>query len=451
MKFSKKVLGTAMSLVVLGSQAMPVLATSTTPTTTGGNANILDYEVQSVVVPTALKIALNPNEYDITTKYVEEATYTAGTVYYSKSGTTYTKMDPQPTSFTAGTTYYKAVTADDQVVSLNYGIANKSTGAKNVKVDFAVTYTATDGKKAIEFVDDVTKAQAYTTSNTNGAKPGEHKMYLAVVSASGLPTANTYAKTTDTSPQSGTTYYTKDASGNYTAVTSPAAANIGTYYVATTTIGTEITAAELSDVTMTKATVGNQVFAKGTNTKADASIAYSLGTATYALKDGEKLDFDTTQADLADKLELSALGDVAGFTLTGAINADADWSEADAAAITITPTYTITDATGTETAVGSGAYKQVTLGPSLNTTTHTIDASNTALTVTVNNLGTETISTVVHTGNNTDLVNMGFATISGSTVTFTDTYFSYFASGEVAPIKITTSGGTELTLTITKS
>lgn len=187
-------------------------------------------------------------------------------------------------------------------------------------------------------------------------------MYLAVASASALPTANTYKKTADTSVTSGKTYYTKSGS-TYTAVTSPAEASLGTYYEETTDIGTEITADELSDVTMTKATVGNQAFVTGTTNKADASIAYSLGAATYALKDGEIIDFDTAQGDLATKLEMSVLGGVAGFTLTGAVNADADWSEADAAAITITPTYAVTDATGSEVAVDNAAYNQVNLVP----------------------------------------------------------------------------------------
>lgn len=348
---------------------MPVLASSTAPTTTGGTANILDYKVETVVVPTTLKIVLNPKGYDITTKYVKATAFDADTVYYEKKADgSYAKMNPQPTVFAAGTDYYTAVTADDPVVSLNYGIANKSTGAKNVKVDFAATYTAVDGKKAITFVDSAAKAQAYNAStNAEGAKSGEHKMYLAVASATALPTANTYVKTADSVVQSGKTYYTKDTSGNYTAESNPQANSMGTYYEATTTIGTEITAAELSDVTMTKATAGNKAFAKGTTNQADASIAYNLGAATYALKEGEVIDFTTTQSQLANKLELSAIGGVAGFTLIGEINADADWSEADATAIVITPTYTITNAIGTETAL-TGTHNQVNLGPQLSVT-----------------------------------------------------------------------------------
>lgn len=450
MKISKKVLSVTMSVVMLGSQAMPALA-DTTPTTSGGTANILDYAVESVVVPTTLKIALNPNGYDITTKYVEATSYAANTTYYTESGGTYTKaVVADATAFGSGGPYYTAVTSTDQVVSLNYGIANKSTAAKNVKIDFAVTYTPNADKKAIEFVDSAAKAQAYDeTTNANGAKAGEHKMYLAVASADDLPTANTYKKTADTTVDSSKTYYTKSGAV-YTKVTSAADANLGTYYEATTTIGTEITAAELSDVIMDKATVGSQAFAKGSSNQADASIAYSLGEATYGLKDGETIDFDTTSTDLNTKLEMSTLGGVAGFTLTGAVNANADWTEADATAITITPTYAITNATGSEAAVDSGAYNQVNLGPALAQTSYTVDASNSAITVTVNNLGDETISSVVNTDGNANLISNKFATINGATVTISSTYVGYFASGYVAPIKITTSGGTELTFTITK-
>lgn len=176
------------------------------------------------------------------------------------------------------------------------------------------------------FVDSAAKTEAYdATNNADGAKKGEHKIYLAVASADDLPTASTFVKTTDSTPDSSKTYYIKSGS-TYTKVTTQNAADIKTYFEETTTIGTEITAAELSDVTMDKATAGNQAFVKGSTNKADASIAYSLDEATYALKEGEVIDFSTTQAELADKLEMSAIGGVAGFTLMGAVNADADWT-----------------------------------------------------------------------------------------------------------------------------
>lgn len=450
MKISKKVLGVAMSIAVLGSQAMTVLATDvtpTTPTTTGGNANILDYKVETVVVPTALKVALNPKGYAVTTGYVKADSYAANTVYYTESGGTYTKANPQPDSTAFGSTdYYTAVTTTDQVVSLNYGIASKATAAKTVKVDFAVTYTAVDGKKAIEFVDSAAKATAYNEStNTDGAKKGEYKMYLAVASASALPTANTYKKTTDSAVDSNKTYYTKGNDGTYTKTT-PADANaLATCYEEDTVIGTEISAKELSDVTMTKATAGNQVFAKGTTNKADASIAYSLGAATYALKDGEKIDFGTTQTDLGNKLEMSTLGGVAGFTLTGAVNPDADWTEADAAAITIAPTYTIANATGSEAAVDSGAYNQVNLGPALAQNAYTKAADNSPIVVTVNNLGDDTIKSVEEGGRTLD---SSFVTISSNTATLTSNLLRYITSG-TSTFKIVTEAGKEFTFTVT--
>lgn len=449
MRISKKVLGAAMGIVMLVTQAMPALAASTTaPTTTGGTANILDYKVETVVVPTTLKITLNPNGYVITTKYEKAATYEADTVYYTESSGAYTKAATQPTSsnFTTGGPYYKAVTSNAQIVSLSYGIVNKSTGDKNVKVDFAATYTAAEGKKAIKFVDSAAKAQAYNaSSNADGAKKGEHKIYLAVVSASALPTANTftYAKTTDTTIDNTKTYYTKSASG-FTKVTSAEVADIATYYEATpaTAIGIGITAAELSDVTMTTATAGIQAFAEGTTNKADASIAYKLGKATYALKEGEKIDFSTTQADLANKLEMSAIGGVAGFTLTGAVNADADWTTADTTAILITPTYTITDATGSETAV-ENTYNQVKLGPNLSQTSYTKDADNSAIEVTVNNLGDDTIKSVVEGSRALD---SSFVTISGNKVTMTTNLLQYITG--TSTFKIVTNAGKELTFTV---
>lgn len=393
MKISKKLLGAAMSLALVGSQGMLALASSsnTDPAagTGNGTANILDYKVETVVVPTTLKIALNPKEYDITTKYEKATAYAANTVYYKESSGTYTKADPQPTSTDfSSDTYYTAVTSDDQVVSLNYGIASKATSTKNVKVNFAVTYTADEDKKAITFVDSEAKAQAYdATNNANGAKKGEHKIYLAVASADDLPTANTfsYAKTTDTTVDANKTYYTKSGS-TFTKVAGAADANIATYYeaTATDTIGIGITAAELSDVIMDKATIGNQPFKKGTTNKADASIAYRLDAATYALKEGEVIDFTTRQDDLDDKLEMSVIGGIAGFTLTGAVNPDADWTEADATAITITPTYTITDATGSEMEIENDdgsvvAYNQVDLGPQAS---GSLSTSNKSVTIT---------------------------------------------------------------------
>lgn len=356
MRISRKLLSVALSTAMLVSQAMPVMATAKTEAT----ANILDYTVEAMVVPTTLKIALNPNGYEINTKYEEATAYNANADYYVASGeAAYVKATVTGQAVFDAGTYYTPVVATDQVVSLNYGIVNKSTEAKTVTVAFTADYTAKSGKKAIEYVNTATGAAAYDKdTNPDGAKKGEYKIYLAVASASALPTANTYAKTTDASVDASKTYYIKDASGAATKVDTPEEAGLKTYYEVATAIGTEITPAELADVTMTKADDGNQAFKKGTTNKATASISYKLDEAAYSLKDGEFIDFDTKQTELAQKLEMSGLGGVAGFTLTGAVNANADWTSAEADAITITPIYALADVTGSETDV-QNTYNQV--------------------------------------------------------------------------------------------
>lgn len=369
MRKFRRLAALVMATTLVASQAMPVLADEPD---IGGTANVLDYSVTTVVTPTSLKIALNPNQYDITTKYVKTADTELDTdkTYYTEADGVYTKV-ASPVVGSIGT-YYEAVTSDSQVVSLNYGMANKSTEAKDVAVDIKASYTSAEGKTAITFVDSAAKTQAKTEQNADGAEKGELKMYLALASAaapaSGTTcpiTANTYAKAT--AFDANATYFTKDNDGKFAkAATQPAdetAFKAGTFYVETTTIGPEITATQLSDVTMTAATGTSVVaFEPGTEEKAKASIAYKLNPATYTVKDGETIDFTTTQAQLATKLEMSALGGVSAFTITGAINADADWTTADTTTIKFTPVYTVTAATDEETAV-AGGYNQIATTP----------------------------------------------------------------------------------------
>ena len=370
---TKGLLGVALSAAMIAGQAIPAMAAPLTGTSSTGN--VLDYAVTTVVTPTSIKIALNPNVYHITTKYVKtsDASAVSTKTYYTESDGVYTKATLDESGFAANTVYYEAVTSNSQVVSLNYGIANKSTEAKDVTIDIKATYTPTADKEAIVFVDTAEKAQAYDEStNADGAKKDELKMYLAIASAA-TPSGDAAALTTDTYVKStafdaSKTYFTKDGTtGAFSkAGTQPTADTFAnaTYYEETTTIGPEITAGQLADVTMTAATGTSlrkfEAGEEGAAYKAKASIAYKLGEATYSVKAGEILDFDTTQAQLADKLEMSALGGVAGFTITGSINADADWTKADANAIVFTPVYEWEDANGKETAV-SGGYNQVTL------------------------------------------------------------------------------------------
>ena len=278
-KLTKRLLGVVLSVALVFGQAIPALAEGEQPDL-GGTGNVLDYAVTTVVTPTSLKIALNPNEYAITTKYVKTAdeSYQSTKTYFTEADGVYTAADI--TAFAANTVYYEAVKSTAQVVSLNYGIANKSTEAKDVTVDIKATYTAAANKTAIEFVDTAAKTQAYNAeTNATGAKKDELKMYLAVASAA-TPSGDTVPVTADTFVKAtafaaNTKYFTKSEAGVFAeASTQPTADTFknATYYTATTTIGPEITAAQLSDVTMTAATGDSvRVFAPGA---ADAASAH---------------------------------------------------------------------------------------------------------------------------------------------------------------------------------
>lgn len=286
----KKVLALVCSLSVVAASSVTAFADD--PTSTAGTANVLAYSLESVTVPTAIKVALNPQGYAVTT-----------------SGT--------------GDT---AVTSTAQVVSFNYGIANLSTAAKDVKVSFAVTGTSDASKTPITFVDTAAEA-TYGEGDTN-AKDGELKMYLAIVGSSAAPQTN------EETPAA-------------FAVTAKTGANEH-----------NATATNLANVKMTAATGGEVVFAKGDD-YANAAIAFKLGQTTYAVQDGETVDWTTTQAQLSSKMEPTTLGDVTGFTIKGTMNTGADWTTADVSALTFTPTYSVTDVTGDEVATTGGGYKQI--------------------------------------------------------------------------------------------
>lgn len=354
MKIKRAVLGVAISIIVLDSQLLPILADSFT--SASGTGHVLNYTVETVVVPTSFKIALNPNKYEITTKYVKAVAFTKDEIYYTYNEDTgeYVKAATPPTNVNfADDEYYTALTSDEQVVSLNYGIANKSTEDKIVKVDFTATYENNDNQVSVEFVDNTEKTEAYDKmTNPDGSKNDDFKIYLAVASAEERPTANTFIKAE--SFASDITYYTKDSDGSFTkAISQPTADNFSdtTYYMETTTIGVEITGEQLSDINMIRSTSGMQTFITGTMNKADASISYKLDKARYSLKSGAIIDFSTTQEELGEKFEITELGGVAGFTFIGSINTNADWSKAGTDKIFITPTYTIENVDDTEMTV----------------------------------------------------------------------------------------------------
>jgi hypothetical protein len=292
MKSFKKIAAFALSAVMTVTMAMPAFAADPNNVeagTSGADGNILAYNVDEVIVPTALAFAINPNGYTIT------------------------QRDGDSTGSTA------------KVVSLNYGIVNESTNDKLVKISFDATYAADETKGQIEIVDAAEKAQPYDeSSNPTGAQKGEYKIYLGIAAATAAPTTQADAA------------IDKDTSG----------LSDGTV---------------LADVKMTAATAGVVPFAEKeaeTGKKATAVIAFALDKAAYTLKNGETIDLTTTAAQLSSKLEMSAIGDVAGFTIVGDINPKADWSKAEAVKINITPVYEVKDASGDESAVAS-THKQV--------------------------------------------------------------------------------------------
>jgi hypothetical protein len=426
----KSALGTVLSVAMIAGQSIPALAGTTNGTAATGN--LLDYSVTTVVTPTTIQIALNPNEYNITTKYVlTSGAYDSNKTYYTEADGVYTKADI--TAFASNTKYYEMVTSDAQVVSMNYGIANKSTEAQTVTVEIRANYTASteEGKKPIELVGTAAEATAVSETNENGAAKGDLKMFLAIASATALPTANTYAKAT--AYTANTVYYSRSEAGVYSeASTQPTSTtkDFTGLYVSTTTIGPEITAAELSDVTMTAATSGDGfiAFEADDTYKGVAKIGYALDESEFSLKDGEVINFSTTQEQLASKLEMSALGGVAAFTITGALNKDANWTIADTAAITFTPIYTFEEASGEEEAIANAGYNQISIvpadvAPSATATQAVLEADKVA-NITVD-LGSGSLAatevagfTSVAWGN--EWISGGYATYSDGVITITD-------------------------------
>lgn len=257
----KKVTAVLLSITTMLAMSLTAFADGD-PTTTAGEANILAYHVDSYVVPTAIKVALNPQGYKVNLR--------------------------EGTDSTA------------QIVTFNYGLANLSTGDKK----FKLTLTVNSNNSGITFVDSSDAA----TGNT--ALAGEYKMYLALVPAtSTVPTLQ-----------------------NDTAFTVENASDTNTH---------NVTAANMSDVKMTADTEHAITFTGDGNVKAEKT--FELGKATYVVTDGGALTFETTQEDLDEAMEISALGGISGFTLTGAMNTKADWATLETKSLTFTPTYEFID------------------------------------------------------------------------------------------------------------
>lgn len=297
-RFNKTIAVLCSATMILGSS---LTAFAEAPSSTAGTGNMLAYDYDTIVVPTAIKVTFNPQGLAIKT----------------------------------GGTADAPVTSTDKVVSLGYGIASKASTPKKVVVKFAANFVQSGEEESdVVFVDAATKVAAKTgAEDTVGAPDGSHKIYLYVAPATAQPTIND-----GTNEGTGTPFAVTGADGSKT---------------------DNATAVNLANVKMTPATAGLAVFATASGddvtpkNDAYANIGFKLTQATYSLKTAGSVDFDTTQSELADLMEMSALGQVTGFTIKGDMNTNTDWTKANISAINITPIYTVAAAGAEEAVTGT--------------------------------------------------------------------------------------------------
>lgn len=261
MKKMKKSLAVALSAAMVMGTSMPAFAADQNVSV---DAPIYAYDITNVVVPTTFAVAFNPSGLDV-----------------SKDG---------------GTS-----TVQDQIVSKNYGIINKSTQNKIITVTLNVEDLNED---KIEFVADATDTTAVA--------------------------ANDYAVTLTVVPA--------DASGVQVGTT-PAAADLTT------------TSADLANVKMAGATASAKTLVAGEN-----EVDFLLEKAAYS----GSIDLDqATGNNVADEFTIQGLAasgnGVTAFTFGGSMNARADWTKLTKG-IRITAVYSNENApTGATAVSGTGA------------------------------------------------------------------------------------------------
>jgi hypothetical protein len=430
MKISRKIIGFAVATALFATQFTVAFASDATAGDLGngsttdpnavvvsagneGKGNILINSVDKVVVPTALRFVLNPKSYEVIVRYNEVAdpsqNASSGVNYYVKNTTTnkYELLDTvttdpisdaKPTGFPAGYDgkYYAVTvkngstyvdTSEAQVISLNYGIMNKSTADKIVTASFKVSYSDKGSGTPVTFVDNATKA-TYGNAAGNAGK-NDLKMFLQVqtpATGQAVKVRQTYTRATTAAPTFAPTnvYYTYTKTGGtpsgYKLIQNSDATGIATtsgkdgqfdavadlanaikllngdvfvleaYNNAGMATTPDTTGAQLSDAVLTGfVTAGDspQTFveptagASATDT-ADASVTYELAQGTYVNRPGKLPDYNSQ--DLGDDIMYcSAANGVTGFTFTGVMNAQVDWAKANTTALKITPRYTIRD------------------------------------------------------------------------------------------------------------
>jgi hypothetical protein len=462
MKLSRKIIGFAVATAIFATQFTTVMAADGTASDMGngstsgsdavvvaagneGQGNILINSADKVVVPTALRFVLNPKGYEVIIRYNEvvgfdknSATLTAasGVNYYLKKGTKYEKYDlatgaalnsKLPADFDssydgkvysvtpeAGGTYVD--TSRAQIISLNYGIMNKSTADKIVSASFKVSYSAKPNNEGTPVTFVGTAAEATYGNAANNAGKNDLNLFLQVQTPADdkdVKVRQTYTRATSTAPTfaNTTVYYTYDGTTGYKIVPDGADATEGydaadgkftaqadldaalkifngdifvleNYNNAGMATTPDTTGSQLSDAVITGfVTAGDspQTFvapaSPAATDAADASVTYELVQGTYVNRSGQLPDWNSQDLG-SEVMYCSAAPGVTGFTFAGAMNSQVDWAKANTTALKITPRYTIRDLEDGEAteAVGDATngkgLRQVVIasGPSVVTT-----------------------------------------------------------------------------------
>lgn len=261
MKHINKILASALSVSMLMGGTLPALAAEGEV-----DAPIYSLDVIDVIVPTTYAVAFNPEELQV------------------KTG--------------------DSTNSNAQILSKNFGIINKSSKDKLIKVSLNVEDL--NNGSGITFVD--------TEQDVDDAADGEYKIHLTVIPADGTEVK---------------------VSGN------PA---------------TQTTAAsDLNDVVMTGAD------SKAVTLKAGANlVGFKLDKATWTPKTGADVTLGTTNSNnVSSNYEVTALATggkgITAFTFGGKMNKNADWFKLTKG-IKITVVYdSVTASSDTTTVSGTGA------------------------------------------------------------------------------------------------
>lgn len=270
----KKLLAATMSVSMVASMGLPALAAETDAGTATGSMPIYSYDITDVVVPTVFTMALNPNGLKVK-KHETDADTAAVT---------------------------------DQVVSLNYGIANKSNTDKLVKVKLTVD-GKNDGK--LEFTD---------ASGVTNSDPDAYALNLNLVS------------------NDDTSGVKVDVNGTATVIND----SISEEYVSPDS---------LADVTITGATGADVNLQEG-----ESWVGFVLEKAEYT-QDAIVLGSTDNVGNFAFS-KFDADKGAAGFTFAGTAQASADWSEITEA-IDVSAVYTAQTINADSTVDTEEVYKPV--------------------------------------------------------------------------------------------